>query len=311
MFSNNATAHDVKTFNKGMIVTGIWHKQAYRVIRQIGKGAIGTVYLVEQLSTSQLYAMKVSASLQAIAAEYTRLVDIHKEVRSQHFGPLLHELDDIDAGHIRLHFYTMEYIDGVTLNNAISKSSQRQAVQYVTQLLLHLHSLHNRNLIFSDIKPENILIESNKQLVRVIDFGGVVPIGRMIKQYSVIYDRSSWRMGSRKSDEQYDIFAVGILLLQIFVPQNDLIKAQKKTRPMFALYDIIHRKLGNVELKRICIKAISGKYQSVNEMQRDIEALLSKKVMNHYILKLDYVFWASFTFMVGSIVYVMNQTFKW
>jgi len=309
MLSNNATAHVLKTFHKGMIVTGIWHKEAYCIHRQIGKGAIGTVYLVEQLSTSQFCAMKVADSMQAIAAEYTRLADIHKEVRSRHFGPLLYELDDIDAGLVRLHFYTMEYIEGVTFNNAITKSSPRQSLQYVTQLLIHLQCLHDRNLIFSDIKPENILIESKKQLVRVVDFGGVVPVGRMIKQYSVIYDRSSWRMGSRKSDKQYDIFAVGILLLQIFVSQNDLIKAQKKARPMFVLYGIIHRKLASVELKRICIKAISGKYQSANNMHTDIELLLSKKVINHY--KLDYVFWASFTFMIGSILYVMNQTFKW
>lgn len=306
----------MKILASGTVLQGVWHRHVYRVIRELGRGAIGIVYLVENVKATKICAMKVTTTYQPIAAEFSKLEKIQKQVQSKYFGPLLFEMDDIEVGAERYHYYTMEYIDGLPLHKAWNRKYTQQSLAHMCSLVRNLSVLHNQKVVFSDIKPENILIESNSQRVRFIDFGGVVPFNRMIKQYSVLYDRGSWKMGNRKADVQYDLFGAGILLLQIFVKQDILAKAQKNPLPIYALYDIIHKELPP-KLRHICIKVFSEKYSSANEMAKDLEQVipqLQEKRANASTKRawslIDGAFWGSFAFMVGSIVFVWQAMFK-
>ena len=302
----------------GTIVEGFWHKSAYRICRELGRGSMGVVYIVENCKDSQLYAMKVAHSMQSIASEWKRLDTIQKQVQSKYFGPVLFEMDDIKTEDRRLYFYTMEYIDGKNLNDLKSKMSIQQYLACICQLATHLHKLHLKKRIFADVKPENIIIESSNHQVRLVDFGGVVSVGGLVKQYSAIYDRGSWKMGNRTADFQYDLFAVGIMILQKFVGRDSLCDAQKKPLPMFALYDIIHNEL-HPRLKQICIKIFSEKYASAEQMYKELQQVVSEPISAKRssnsclsaVILIDSVFWSSLLFMVGSICYVVSDAFRW
>ncbi|OEF95771.1 protein kinase domain-containing protein [Desulfuribacillus alkaliarsenatis] len=330
--------------SKGELLTGAWHKHTYRVLHELGRGAIGVVYLVEKTDNGQLCAMKVAASMQSIAAEYKRLEKIQGKVQSRHFGPLLFELDDVQIRNQKLYYYTMEYITGESLKAYceslnghkslnVHKSltthnkcelEQHQYLTCVYQIIENLTKLHKKNHIFCDLKPENVIIDADDKRAKFVDFGGVVPVGRMVKQYTVLYDRGSWKMGSRKADINYDLFAVGILLIQGFVGKESLQTAQKNPLPIYALYDIIHKKL-EPKYKQICIKIFSEKYRSAKELQGDFSKALSLKnkvvVSDTYKFKsrtgfygrigklvgiIDIAFWVSFSFMLGSIYLVLK-----
>ena len=58
------------------------------------------------------------------------------------------------------------------------------------------------------------MIVSNYGDVDLIDFGGVTPKGRAIKQLTEVYDRGFWNMGERVAEESYDLFSFAILLLK-------------------------------------------------------------------------------------------------
>ncbi|OEH84354.1 hypothetical protein BHU72_11155 [Desulfuribacillus stibiiarsenatis] len=315
----------------GEVVTGCWSKSSYRVIRELGRGAIGVVYLVENLNNNQVCAMKIAPSMQNIVAEYNRLRKIQKEVQSQHFGPLLYELDDIVEAQVKYYYYTMEYIEGSSLVDKHRNMTFDTKVQSLQEILTYLHTLHQKQYIFADLKPENILIENKTEKIRFIDFGGVVSVGKMVKQYSDLYDRGSWRMGSRKADLQYDIFAFGIIMMQMFTKPDHLTNAIKNTLPIYALYDIIHKELAP-SLKVIGIKLFSEKYNSADDVRKDIQSyVIDKKVIQNptsstlrqakavnasqsikvttFSIKrgfqwnwIDGAFWASFVFMVGSLM---------
>ncbi len=305
---------------RGTIVQGIWHKQSYRIHKELGRGAIGAVYLVENLRTSQFCAMKVSQSMQSIASEHKRLQTIQREVQSQHFGPLLFEMDDIDIRGQKHHFYTMEYIDGRVFDIQSIQGGIQVALLYISQILRHLDSLHAKGYVFADVKAENILIDNRAKRIRFVDFGGVVKSGRMVKQFSVMYDRGSWRMGSRKAEAQYDLFAVGVLFLQLFIPKATLLEAQKSANSMYMLYDIIHRKL-QPQYKSICFKVFSEKYQSAAAMDRDVQDLIKgkgqkakskgflRRLFKQWTL-IDSALWASFVCMVGVVVFVVQTMLK-
>ncbi len=297
----------------GMIIKGLWYGNTYRVHKELGRGAIGIVYLVENLQTLQLCAMKISQSLQMTSGEYVRLKTIQQEVQSGHFGPLLYEMDDLQIHGQQYHYYTMEYIHGQTLERVLrisrgGKRARRRQLRYIGQILSYLQAIHQKGYVFADVKAENIMLEYSQDRIRFIDFGGVVAVGKMVKQYSALYDRGCWKMGGRKADYRYDLFAVGILLVQIFVPHGVLLKAQKSANPMDVLYDIIHRELP-LYLRPICIKAFCGQYRTTGEMCREVQNAERHGGRRFWRLsKIDCAFWGSLVFMLSTVIYIMVMT---
>jgi len=52
----------------------------------------------------------------------------------------------------------------------------------------------------------------------LVDFGGVTPFGRGVKEYTEWYDRAWWGRGSRMAEEDYDVFALAMLAIALLAP---------------------------------------------------------------------------------------------
>ena len=88
------------------------------------------------------------------------------------------------------------------------------------QLLDDLTRLHQSGWIFGDLKLDNLIVMTNPSRLRWVDVGGTTQKGRAIKEYTEFYDRGYWQLGTRRAEESYDLFALTMVFLHLFYPNE-------------------------------------------------------------------------------------------
>jgi eukaryotic-like serine/threonine-protein kinase len=144
----------------------------YRIIRPLGSGASGTVYLCDQPHSSTLSAVKVlSSSLQEM--DPTALRRFQREARA---ATMLHHPNivrtyDLDE-HAGNPFLVMEYVDGITVDDLLGRGPMpvEQAVCYISQAACGLDYIHRAGMVHRDLKPSNLLVD-RQGIVKILDLG--------------------------------------------------------------------------------------------------------------------------------------------
>lgn len=147
-------------------------KARYRVIDERGRGNFGSVYLVRDLLTNYVYAMKVMVFEQGSDRE---LVE-----RFMREALILYNINDlhivrvVDYGNEgNLYYIIMHHIDGQNLKYYMQhygKMEPLRALDYIHQIAEGLEAAHQHGVVHRDIKPQNILV-NNKGIVKIVDFG--------------------------------------------------------------------------------------------------------------------------------------------
>ncbi|KAJ2113698.1 hypothetical protein IW146_003655 [Coemansia sp. RSA 922] len=145
----------------------------FTVLRLIGKGGYGKVYLVQHKQTLGYYAMKVlrkaSILLQRRQITFTMT---ERSILSEVQHPFIVKLYYAFQSNSKL-YLIMEYVAGGELFTHMIKERifcEDQAVFYSAELVLALSHLHKLGIVFRDTKPENILLDKRGHLV-LTDFG--------------------------------------------------------------------------------------------------------------------------------------------
>ena len=152
-----------------MIEQAISH---YRIIRKLGAGGMGEVYLAEDTTLGRRVALKL------LPREHTqdeeRLRRFKQEAKSasalNHPNILIiHEVGEADGRH----FIATEFIDGETLRTALRPTGSMktdEALNVAAQVASALVAAHEAGIVHRDIKPENIMLRRDGY-VKVLDFG--------------------------------------------------------------------------------------------------------------------------------------------
>ncbi|MEI3604580.1 protein kinase [Pseudogracilibacillus sp. SE30717A] len=255
----------------GTIIQGKWNNKKYTVVRKIGAGMIGTVYLCRM--QNRLVALKMSDQAISMTAEVNVLKSLNK-VQDNRLGPFLLDVDDWEYQENRTYsFYVMEYINGISMEEFVRKNGYEWIGVFLIQMLEQLEKLHQTGWIFGDLKNDNILITSSPPLVRFVDVGGTTKSGRSIKEYSEFYDRAYWHLGAREAEPSYDLFAMVMVVLAIFYPKKFKRNHDSKTLLISRLNAIPELRLYNRSLQ----KAVFGKYASAKEMKDELMHLMIKQ----------------------------------
>ena len=148
----------------------------YHILRRIGAGGMGTVYVARQEPLGKQVALKVL--LPTLVDDDLKLQRFMNEARI--LGELRHPntVSLIDFGHLdggRL-FIAMEYLHGGDLAGLLARGrvEQRAAVKITRQIVASLAEAHARGVIHRDLKPQNVLFDEvagEDFVVRVADFG--------------------------------------------------------------------------------------------------------------------------------------------
>jgi serine/threonine-protein kinase len=148
----------------------------YNTLRELGRGAMGVVYLARHIQTGQRVALKLIAPETAAARSAIDRFLREMNVVSQLKHPNIVEF--YEQGTTRGRFwFAMEYVDGVNLETLAMLEPGRypvyQACRMACQVLKGLEHAHMRGFVHRDIKPENILIGrgGTTLLAKISDFG--------------------------------------------------------------------------------------------------------------------------------------------
>jgi serine/threonine protein kinase len=197
-------------FFSGKQVTGKWHGRAYSIERGLGEGANGKVYLVRRDNAA--YAMKIGSDTLDLQAEVNVLKILSGMEGS--FRDFLMDVDDYRDGGKDIPFYVMKYVEGRQPQDYLAAKGKEWFPLVGLRLLDKLRELHTKGYVFGDLKKENILVSGYGQ-VELVDFGGVTPMGKAVKQFTELYDRGYWNAGERSADMGYDLFSFAILCIHL------------------------------------------------------------------------------------------------
>jgi len=140
----------------------------YKILKLIGSGGFGTVYLAFDTWLAQEVAIKVPHRQEE---ELSKLI---KEARLQAFlrHPNIASLLTVEKKE-GIFFLVMEYVDGTNLSTLIKKKRRldiKTTLNFLTQILEAVAYAHSKNVIHRDLRSSNILI-SREGVVKITDFG--------------------------------------------------------------------------------------------------------------------------------------------
>ncbi|WP_315906316.1 protein kinase domain-containing protein [Priestia koreensis] len=263
---NKILKNQVCKLAPGTLISGKWHHHTYRIVRLLGIGATGVVYLVED-HTGVHVALKISFTNASVTSEVNVLKHFSK-VHGKVLGPSLIDVDDWRMSYQSevLSFYVMEYVKGESFLSFVSSRGIEWMPVLTMQLLKSLGELHQSGWTFGDLKPDNLIVTPTPVQVRWLDVGGTTLHGRSIKEFTDFYDRGYWGLGTRQAQASYDLFAVGMIMINAVYP-----KRFKKTEGGIAqLKKMIGAKAELKPYEKVLHKALTGKYANAEEMRQDL-----------------------------------------
>lgn len=254
----------------GTIIQGKWHHNRYTIIKELGFGANGIVYLARH-NNSQV-ALKMSDNGMSITSEVNVLKSFAK-VQGSALGPSLLDVDDWERPGKLVSFYVMEFIKGPDFLAFLQQKGPDWKEVMILQMLADLQVLHENGWVFGDLKPDNLIVTGPPARIRCIDVGGTTLQGRSIKEFTEFFDRGYWGLGSRKADPGYDLFAVGMIMVNTAYPKRFNKTSGGINEIMTKVKQVSELKL----YENVILNALTGKYQSARQMREEILQLRQPK----------------------------------
>ena len=197
----------------------------YRLIRQLGEGGMGVVYLAEQALPRRLVALK------AVRAGLTSKQVLERFERETHILGRLQDpgiaqiyeagiLEDDTSGRA---YIVMEYVDGPTLTKYAEQKqlARRERLELMIRVCAAVHHAHLKRVIHRDLKPANVLVNSEGN-PKILDFG----IASLESDNDATLTRDGQLLGTpaymspeqvrgEDVDTRADVYALGVMLFEL------------------------------------------------------------------------------------------------
>ena len=141
-------------------------------LAQLGKGSFGEVYLVQKINTQEKFAMKVLRKERIIGQNLLKYAIAERNVLSLSNHPFIVKLNFAFQTSSKL-FLILEYCPNGDLAKHLlfeKRFPEERAKFYICEVLLALENLHKRDIIFRDLKPDNVVLDEEGHC-KLTDFG--------------------------------------------------------------------------------------------------------------------------------------------
>ena len=211
-------------------------RNKYRIIRKLGQGGMGVVYLAEHSLLGGQVALKFLAVELSKNPQFVKRFRNEARAAYQLRHPNIVEVTDLDQDDDGTLFIAMEYIQGSSLRNVLRETKSplpvKRAIQIVCDVAAGLAAAHARGAVHRDIKPENILVRleaDGKLQAKVLDFGiaamteNITNLSRthgllLTPEYAA---PEQWRgTPATELDGRTDLYALGGVLYELLTGQT-------------------------------------------------------------------------------------------
>ncbi|HEX3314425.1 MAG TPA: serine/threonine-protein kinase [Gemmataceae bacterium] len=151
----------------------------YRLVRRLGCGGMGDVYLAHEEALERLVAIKILPPELALVEEFVRRFRLEATAVARLNHPNVVPIHFIGSDSGR-HYFAMQYVEGQSLEQLLREKGKLDADETIAILkncLAGLAAAHRAGLIHRDVKPANILLETKTRRALVADFGLVKSVG--------------------------------------------------------------------------------------------------------------------------------------
>ena len=200
----------------------------YKIIKKIGSGGMGDVYLAEHEKLERKVAIKSLHKNLATDTSFRQRFSQEAKTHSKLDHPNIVRLHDYKERKDGL-FLVMEYVDGKQLDDHIKKVTgpipEKELTALFTQILDAIGYAHEEGLVHRDIKPSNIMIDKRGR-IKILDFGiakmqeeekGLTKTGVQLGTATYM---SPEQVNAKKVNKLSDIYSLGVTLYYMAVGKS-------------------------------------------------------------------------------------------
>ncbi|QDV47678.1 Serine/threonine-protein kinase PknB [Stieleria neptunia] len=275
---------------------------SYRLVRVIGEGGMGTVYLAEQLSPvrrevavkvikpgmdSEEVIKRFRAERQALAMmDHTDIAKVFESGTTERGRP----------------YFVMELVRGVPITEYCKRHglTLRDRLELCADLCLAVHHAHQRGVIHRDLKPTNVLVtqQDGKPVIKVIDFGVAKALdgdlaGRSLVTHGSQLIGTPLYMAPEQAkrtnydiDTRVDVYSIGVVLYELLTDTTPIAQKTLKRIGVDEFYSLLVRREPDRPSQRVSgLQSGSSAGQDKSTRGAGFDAKLLKRELDWIVMK--------------------------
>ncbi|HEY3515494.1 MAG TPA: HEAT repeat domain-containing protein [Gammaproteobacteria bacterium] len=281
-------APDAPSFDLNALQNGDMIEGRYKFIQKIGKGAFGTVVLVEDTVVEERLILKfLNANVSSDEEMLKRFVHELRYSRRITHKNVIRIYDFLYVG--GSYAISMEYFPSHTLGAEIANEKPmppKKALAFATDICVGMSVAHQQGIIHRDLKPANILI-NDSGLLKIVDFG----VAAAAKSGDTQLTKTGYVIGSpkymapeqilgKKVDERADIYSLGVIMYEMLAGNPPYSRGdhmsvmyqhvQGKAQPLNEANPNVPREIADVVTKTMQVDKLK-RYASMEELRVALE----------------------------------------
>jgi serine/threonine protein kinase len=215
-------AHDIlsnvlsrKDYDKTRNETNLKQVGPYKILGMLAEGGFGRTYKAEHTILKTLVCIKDCFN---VSPENTQmLIDEAKCIWDlRHYAlPTMRDVIQMDDGRVLL---VMSYIPGLTLEQTVKKHGRFdfESTAWITERIINgMNYLHRNGVVHGDIKPQNIIIQDDKHMAVLVDFGlsDVKPSSTSVSKGYTPFFASPEEISGKPLIPESDYYSLGMTVL--------------------------------------------------------------------------------------------------
>ncbi len=272
--------------------------ERYHVVKALGEGGMGQVYLAEQVKMRRMCALKVMRPQLATDPDAVRRFGAEAENASRIAHPNVAAIYDFGETPEGLVYLAMEFVDGPSLASMLARERVMAAGRVAMigkQVADALSAAHELGIVHCDLKPDNVMIVRAKdgtERVKVVDFG----IAKAMADGRTQMTRTGFVLGTPaymspeqisgdKLDGRSDLYSLGCMLFEMLTgqspfsgPTGEIVLHRRLTEEaakVRALSPDCPKNLDSI-ITRLLSRRVDDRFQHANELSEALDECIDE-----------------------------------